>query len=195
MVSLTSLLQRMTRGDKRAESKAYEIAHQELYRIASRLVSGEYQANVKPTELINETYLRQLSRLKAPVRNRNEFFAIAARAMRHVLVDLARERNAQFRGNGVRPVSLEDAHEIRAIVSSPEEMLSLNTHLNRLEKLDPKAFEVFSLRYFLGHTGEAVAELLSRDPHDVRQDWEYAKVWLRDCINQDLNQSARHLAK
>lgn len=90
---------------------------------------------------------------------------------------------------------LEFAGGIAALASTPEEMIALDTHLGKLEKLDPNAARVFALRYFLGYTSSEAADLLSMDPGALRKDWEHAKAWRRDRINQDLSHSAKRLAK
>lgn len=74
-------------------------------------------------------------------------------------------------------------------------MISLDSHLHRLEKLDARAAQVFSLRYFLGYTADEAAGLLAMDPATLRKEWEHAKAWLRDRINQDLSHSAKRAAK
>ena len=194
-LSLTQLFRRMRSGDSKAADQAYEEAYQELRTIAGRLVRHEHSSDVVPTELVNETYMRHLHRGKILVDNRQQFYAIAAQAMRHVLIDLARERKAARRGNGVQPLPVEFASGVSALASTPEEMLSLDAHLKKFEKLDPAAAQVFHLRFFIGHTAAEVADLTSRDITEIRKDWEYAKVWLRDRINQDLIHSAKHSAK
>ena len=185
----------MRLGDKKAGQQAYTEAYQELRAMAGRLVRHEYSSNVVPTELVNETYLRHLHRGTILVENRQQFYGIAAQAMRHVLIDLARERKAARRGKGALHLPVEFASGASALASTPEEMLSLDAHLKKLEKLDPAAAQVFAMRFFLGHTGAEVADLLTREAADVRKDWEFAKVWLRDRINQDLIQSAKRSPK
>ncbi len=185
----------MRLGDSDAAGQAYEEAYQELRQIAARLVRRELDQHIVATELVNETYLRHLRRGTIQVENRQHFYSIAARAMRNVLIDLARERLAAKRGNGGHILPLENAGHVAALASTPEEMFSLDAHLVQLEKLDPIAAQIFSMRYFLGYTGIETAELLSTDPMKVRKDWEYAKAWLRDRINQDMIHSARRPAK
>jgi RNA polymerase sigma factor (TIGR02999 family) len=185
----------MRQGDPEAATQAYEEAYQELRTIARRLVRHEYASNVAATELVNETYLRHLHRGTIVVENRQQFYSIAALAMRHVLIDLARQRQAACRGRGSQVLPIESATAVAALASTPEEILSLDAHLKRLEKLDPGAAKVFSMRYFLGHTAAEVADLLVKDVAEIRKDWEYAKAWLRDRINQDLIHSAKRSAK
>lgn len=185
----------MRRGDADAAGQAYEEAYQELRQIAGRLVRREQDPHIAATELVNETYLRHLRRGTIQVENRQHFYSIAARAMRNVLIDLARERLSAKRGNGGHLLPLENAVHVAALASTPEEMFSLDAHLVQLEKLDPSAAQTFSLRYFLGYTGIETAQLLSADPMQVRKDWEYAKAWLRDRINHDMIHSAKRSPK
>jgi RNA polymerase sigma factor (TIGR02999 family) len=185
----------MRQGDSQAAGQAYEEAYQELRIIARRLLRNEYGRNVSPTELVNETYLRHLHRGTVLVENRQHFYGIAAQAMRHVLIDLARQRQTARRGGGASVLPLDHAGPVAALASSPDEMLSLEAHLKELEKLDPPAAQVFSMRFFLGQTGDEAAGILGRDASGVRRDWEYAKAWLRDRITHDLSQSAKRSAK
>ncbi|MCC6537406.1 MAG: sigma-70 family RNA polymerase sigma factor [Bryobacterales bacterium] len=198
--TLTDLLRRMRQGDRAAEQKAYEQAYQELRAIARKLVRREYGEHVGATELVNETYLRHLRRGTAVVKDRQHFYSIAARAMRNVLIDLARERKAARRGGselagGAVTMPIDVAEEMAALGSTPEEMLALDAHLERLQQLDPRAARVFELRFFLGHTAAEAAALLAISEAAVRNDWEHAKAWLRAAIDQDLSQSTRRAAK
>jgi RNA polymerase sigma factor (TIGR02999 family) len=194
-MSLTRRLNLMRQGDAHAANEAYEEAYQELRGIARRLVSHEFGEQVVATELVHETYVRQLRRGTVAVENRQEFFAIASRAMQHVLIDLARERKAQRRGKGAAHLPLEEARDTWAVASTPEEMISLDKHLKELKKLDPRAEKVFGLRYFLGCTAAEVEALLSRDAGELRADWEFAKAWLRDRVVQDSIHAAKRSPK
>ena len=192
---LTKLLRKMRFGDSVAANAAYSEAYQELRQIAMRLVRREHSSYIAATELVNETYLRHLRRGTIRVENRQHFYSIAARSMRHVLIDLARERMSSKRNAGGLVLPMEKATYVATLASTPEEMISLDNHLRTLEKLDPQAAEIFGFRYFLGYTSVETEELLSIDPTKSRNDWEYAKAWLRDRVNQDLIHEAKRSAK
>lgn len=171
----------MKSGDRRAKEAVYEQSFDELKVIARRLLSREYQSECSPTELVNEAYLRKLREGKFQANDRYHFFAIAARAMRSVLVELARERLATKRNNGIKPASI-DKIVVAAESYDPAELIALHKHLESLRKLDPAAADVFELRFFLGYTLEETAEILSTEVFRVRENWDFARVWLRDRI-------------
>jgi len=183
--SLTKLLELMKRGDRRAREAVYEQSYDELKAIARRLLRREQQEAISPTELVNEAFVRKLKEGKFTAQNRGHFYAIATRAMRAVLVEQARQRLAAKRNHGRAPEPLEGL-PVPAVEQDPLELLALEEQMEELESLDARAAEVFGLRFFLGYTLEETAGILGQDAHRVREDWEYAKAWLRDRVNREL---------
>jgi RNA polymerase sigma factor (TIGR02999 family) len=179
---LTLLLNRMN-GHSDVRDRVFELVYTELRGIAHRLISHEPGADMyQATELLHETYLKKLRGLHVEIRNRQHFYALATRAMRQVLVEEARRRKAEKRS---RPASgdlgwLEVAGAAR---QDPDRVLLLSPILDRLLEIDPRAASVLDLRFFLGCSLEETAELLGVTVRAVRDDWDFARVWLRQQID------------
>jgi RNA polymerase sigma-70 factor, ECF subfamily len=132
---------------------------------------------LQTTALVNEAYLRLVDHARMDWQNRAQFFGIAARQMRHILVDHARETARGKRGGGARRLPLDEA-----LVYSPAraaELVALDDALTELAKFDPPKAEIVELRYFGGLSVEEAAEVLSVHPNTVIRDWSLAKKWLR----------------
>lgn len=174
---LTVLLNRMQQGDLTAAEQAVRMVYGELRRIAANRMAHERPGQVlQTTALINEAYLRLMSAGALPISNRNHFLALASEQMRRILVDHARSERAGKRGGDAIRIAFEDT-DVAAPAKSID-VLSLDESLNVLQKLDARAAQVVSLRYFGGHTEQEVAEILGASLITVRRDWEFARSWL-----------------
>ena len=164
-------------GDETALEELVPLVYEELHRLAHRYISRESPGNtLQTTALAHEAYLRLVDARSVRWQNRAHFFAVAAKVMRRILVDLARSRHNLKCGGGARQVSLD-----RVSVASPEpstDMLALDEALQRLAALNPRQSQVVELRYFGGLTAEEVGEVIKISPRTVRSDWRLAKVWL-----------------
>lgn len=177
--SLTETLARWRAGDREAGGTAVEQAYKELRKIAGSLMRGERDGHtLSPTALLNETYLQKLRTVATTAENRGHFYALAARAMRQVLIEHSRKKQTQKRtapdgagDDSFQPVQL-DAN-----------VLDLDRALRELRRKDSNAATIVELRHFLGMTTDEVADVLSLDSYRVRQEWEFAKVWLRQRLN------------
>jgi RNA polymerase sigma factor (TIGR02999 family) len=131
---------------------------------------------LQTTALVNEAYLRLADQTNPTWQNRAHFFAVAARAMRQILVSYARSQRAQKRGGGALKVDLEEA----ALVTPEEskQIIDLHEALERLATLDSRKGQVVELKYFGGLNYDEIAEVLKISRITVRRDWEFAKVWL-----------------
>jgi RNA polymerase sigma factor (TIGR02999 family) len=131
---------------------------------------------LQTTALVNEAYLRLAGQTNPRWQDRAHFFAVAARAMRQILVSYAKSYRAQKRGGGALKVDLDEA----ALVSPAEskEIVDLHEALERLATLDSRKAQVVELKYFGGLNYDEMAEVLKISPVTVRRDWEFAKVWL-----------------
>jgi RNA polymerase sigma factor (TIGR02999 family) len=173
---LTSLFQRLRAGDNEARDQIAAALYDELRRVAARRMRAENRAHtLQPTALVNEAYLRMLSGPDA-INGRTHFFALAAQAMRRVLVDHARQKRADKRGGGAVRVTLE---HLEGKAQADVDVLALEEALTELAKLDERAAKVVELRFFGGHTDKEVCELLGENLPRVRRDWEFARGWLR----------------
>ena len=131
---------------------------------------------LQTTALVNEAYLRLADQTQPTYRNRAHFFAVAARAMRQILVDYALSYNALKRGGGAQKIQLDET----ALVCDAQsrEVIELNDALERLGKLDSRKAQVVELKYFGGLTQDEIADVLSISLKTVRRDWSFAKAWL-----------------
>jgi RNA polymerase sigma factor (TIGR02999 family) len=131
---------------------------------------------LQTTALVNEAYLRLADQTNPCWQNRAHFFAVAARAMRQILVSYARTQQAQKRGGGAVKVDLDEV----ALVSPEEskEIVELHEALEQLSALDSRKAQVVELKYFGGLNYEEIAEVLKISRITARRDWEFAKVWL-----------------
>src|SRR6266705_2818698 len=174
---VTDLLTRWSDGDDAVLAELTPLVYEELRRLAHRQMGGERPDHtLQTTALVNEAYLRLADQANPRWQNRAHFFAVAARAMRQILVSYARSQRSQKRGGGAVKVELDEA----ALVSPEEsrEIVELHEALERLATLDSGKAQVVELKYFGGLNYDEMAEVLKISRVTVRRDWEFAKVWL-----------------
>jgi len=178
---LTEKLRRYSAGDREiAEAVLAEVLPR-LHQIAVRELRRErYMAPLEPTELINEVWIRNLSKGGWQIEGREHFYAIAARAMRWVLVDLARNRLAQRRGDGLAPASLEDVPIAAQSCSNDlESTVRIGDLMEKLEKYDHEAACIVDMHYFAGFTLEEIAKITGLTVRHIRHRWEKGRDWLK----------------
>jgi len=174
---VTQLLNAWGEGDASAGNELIEVLYTELRRLAARYLQGERPGHtLQPTALVHELYLRFFSSEPIEWRNRGHFMATAARQLRHIIVDYARNQHAQKRGGAAPKLSLDDIGEIG--VTAESGVLDLDRALEKLEQLDPRAARVVELRYFGGFTDPEAAEALNMSVATVKRDWDFARTWL-----------------
>ena len=174
---VTDLLVQWSRGDDAALAELTPLVYEELRRLAHHFMEGQRPDHtLQTTALINEVYLRLADQTNPRWQNRAHFFAVAARAMRQILVSYARSQRSQKRGGGAVKVELDDA----ALVSPEEskEIVDLHEALERLTTLDSRKAQVVELKYFGGLNYDEIAEVLKISRVTVRRDWEFARLWL-----------------
>ena len=173
---ITLLLQSARAGDADSLSQAYGLLYEEMRRIAAGLLRGG-DSTLTPTVLVHEAYLRLCGGDGAlGVENRKHFFATAAQAMRCLLVDRARRLAAERHGGALVRVELDDglAQELR-----PEELLALDTALQRLGEIDPARRELVELRFFAGLDYAELVPLLGRSERTLKREWAAARAALQ----------------
>lgn len=177
---VTTLLQEWSRGDDQALNELLPLVYGELRKLAHHYVSREPPENTLPTTaLINEAYLKLVDLRNVPWQDRAHFFRVAARLMRHILVDYARRQQAAKRGGPARPaLSLDEAVSLSPARSG--ELLALDEALERLAALDPLKSQIVELRFFGGLTLEEVADFLGVSLPTAARHWRLAKAWLYD---------------
>jgi RNA polymerase sigma factor (TIGR02999 family) len=175
--AVTKLLADWGHGDDAALEKLMPLVYEELRGLAHHYMEGQRPNHtLQTTALVNEAYLRLADQRKPNFTNRSHFFAVAAKAMRQILVDYAKAQQRQKRGAGASQVELDEAALISPEQSSA--ILDLNDALERLASLDPRAAHVVELRYFGGLKQEEIAEVLKISIVTIRRDWIFAKAWL-----------------
>ena len=174
---LTELLNEWGNGNQAALEKLMPLVYAELHRIAKRHMRNQSPDHtLQTTALIHEAYVKMAGDSGKQWKDRVHFYAVAARAMRHVLVDHARTKQSAKRGGGARPVPLEEG-----IGTSEErltELIAIDKALANLAKLHQRQSEVVELRFFGGLGVEETAEILKVSPETVALDWRAAKAWL-----------------
>ncbi len=178
---VTRLLRRHHAGDPAALDLLFPLVYDELRAAAARALGREHGARpLQATELVHEAYLRLAGPAHGAVHDRSHFVAVAARAMRQVLIDQARRRRAGRRGADAVHVTLGDGDA--AIATSDDELLSLDDALVRLARLDARLREVVELRFFGGLTERETAATLGVTERTVQRDWARARAWLHKEI-------------
>ena len=175
---VTELLVAWSAGDGEALDALLPLVYGELRRQAEQAMRHEAAGHtLQPTALVHEAYLRLVDQAHVSVHDRSQFFGIAARCMRQVLVDHARARHAAKRGGAQRAVTIGDAD---AMATEPAaEVLAVHVALERLAALDPEQARLVELRYFGGLTIEETAGVLGVSPATVKREWAIARAWLR----------------
>ena len=157
-----------------------EQAYQELRAIAHRRLARSDGGTLNTTALVHEAWLRLAKRADAGVRDEAHLLALASLAMRHVIVDRARERMAEKRGDGVRAVTLDDEHANPDTVA--DSVLQLDEALDRLAVSEPRLAQVVECRFFGGLTEQETATALGVTVRTVQRDWAKARELLRRAL-------------
>jgi RNA polymerase sigma factor (TIGR02999 family) len=154
-----------------------DLVYADLRRIARHIMASERPGHtMQPTALATDAYLNLVRGKDVQWCDRYHFFAVASRAMRRVLVDHSRRKQAQKRGAGWQRLDSTDTAAIP--VRDTEELLALDEALDRLERLDPRQGQIVELRYFGGLTEEEAAEVLGISVRTVKREWSMARAWL-----------------
>jgi len=173
---ISSLLRAWSDGDQSALQDLTAVVHEELRRLAHHYMQRERSGHtLQTTALVNEAYIRLVDYKRMQWQDRAHFFAVAAQAMRRILIDHARSHNIK-RGGGVPHVALDDI----AIVSGDRsgDLVALDDAMNALARLDLRKVQIIEMRFFGGLSVEETAEVLKVSPATVRRDWSIAKFWL-----------------
>lgn len=173
---ITAALRQIRGGQGAAKDKLWALVYARLRRIAHHKLDREGQANLlSTTGLVHETYLKLADAQLDQIENRNHFYAIAARAMRQILVDMARRRQAQKRA----PEQAAETDNEAVDLEPDEDVVAINNALEELAKLNPRLATVVECRFFGGFTNEQVAEALNVSSKTVEREWKRAKAYLK----------------
>lgn len=176
---VTSLLRRWSAGDTEALEQLVPVVYDELRRLAHCQLRNERIGHtLQSTALVHEVYLRLCGPDAARFEDRAHFFAVAARAMRHVLVDYSRRRSARKRDVRLCGAPLERA----AALPQQFDMSALDDALEQLGRFDARKCQVVEMRFFAGLRTREIAAVLKTTEATVRRDWTIAKAWLYRCL-------------
>ena len=167
-------------GNRKALDELLPIVYDELRRLAGSFLNREHAVSIQTTELVHEAYFKLTNQRSVDWENRGQFFAIAAQAMRRILIDAARSRKSLKRG--VEKVPLDDAPTVSIEVD--KHLLDLDQALNELATFDPDQSRIVELRYFGGLTIEETAEVMKVSPATIKREWAVARAWLFDRVNR-----------
>jgi RNA polymerase sigma-70 factor (ECF subfamily) len=174
---LTQLLAAWSHGDRHALERLTALVYGELRRLAHHYMGSQASGHMlQTTALVHEAYVRLAAQEKPDFNNRAHFLAVAATAMRQILVDHAKAAHRKKRGAGAAPVELEDAALV--LPEPAREIVDLNEALEKLSKLDARKAQVVELKYFGGLEYEEIASHLNVSVVTVQRDWTFSKAWL-----------------
>lgn len=187
---VTRLLNAWSHGDRDCAEQLVPLIYDELRDLAARYLAGERPEHTfQPTALVHEAYLRLVKVRQIQWQNRAHFFAIAAKAMRRLLVDHARRHRTAKRGGADRGVPLDHAGELAAAGRDPD-LIALDEALKRLADFDPLKASIIELRYFGGLSNQETAQLLDRSKSTVIRHWRMAKAWLHSELSGHADDDA-----
>ena len=174
---ITDLLLQVSIGDQAAMDRLFPIVYDHLRRVAHNALRRENPGHtLGTTGLVHEAYLRLVDQTRVEWRNRSHFYAVAAQAMRRIMVDYARRHRRIKRGGGQRPLRLEEG--TISLDERSENLIALDEALTRLAALNPRLSHVVECRFFAGLTEEEIAEATGVTVRTVKRDWAKARGWL-----------------
>ena len=178
----TQKLNRMVAGDAAAASELAPLLYGELHALAERMMRSQASGHtLQPTALIHEAWMKLVGTSEGSVENRTHFAALAARAMRSVLVDHARRKSAAKRGGGAERVALDVAED--AVEKPAVDLLTLDQALTTLSAMDSELGRIVELRYFAGLTNDETAGVLGVSVPTIVRRWRVARMWLWNELN------------
>ena len=175
---ITDLLRHLEAGDRSAVDRLFSAVYQELRSLAGQFFRREPAGiTLQPTALVNEAYVKLVDQAGVDWHGRTHFFAVAAQAMRRILVDHARRRGAAKRGGQGKRVLLDA--DLLPGMSPDEDLLAVDECLAKLAELDPRQAQLVELRFFGGLSVEEAAEVLGMSKRSAEREWTMVRAWLR----------------
>ena len=176
---ITQLLTAVREGDRSALDTVFDRLYAELKRLArSQLRFGRSSLSLDTTALVHEAYLKLVKSERLSLVDRGHFFALAAKAMRQILIGHAEHLRRQKRGGGVDALPLDEEVAAPALWQA-EQLLAVDVALGELEKLSPRLARIVELRFFVGLSESEIGELLEQSERTVRRDWRKARAFLQ----------------
>ena len=183
MSEVTQILDAIVQGDAHAAEELLPLVYEELRKLAAQKMSHEIPGQtLQPTALVHEAWLRLVGKDgQAQFKSRGHFFGAAAEAMRRILIENARRKQAQRHGGGQQRVDIQEVD--LAAAADDDELLAINDALEKLAARDQPKAELVKLRYFTGMTIEEAAEIMGISPATAKRHWNYARAWLHQEIS------------
>lgn len=182
--NITLLLNRWNDGNDNALDELLPIVYSELRRIARNQMRWQASGHtLQTTELIHEAYLKLSKQDEHKWNNREHFFGVAAKAMRHILVDYARKKNREKRGGNQIQVTLDD--QSAADSNQSVQIIALDEALQKLAETDKRKVEIVEMKYFGGMTFDEISNALDVSTKTIQRDWRFARMWLLREIQGD----------
>lgn len=179
---ITELLNQLEREERNQAEVIYPLVYDHLREVAHGQLRGERRGHtLQTTALVHEAYIKLVDQDRASFHNRSHFLAIAAIAMRRILISYARKRNAEKRGGNKSPVTFEDGMAPRE--ARVEELLDLDEALEKLEKMNEQQAKIVEYRFFGGLTYKEIAKVTGDTVDAVRYNWRVARAWLKREMN------------
>jgi RNA polymerase sigma factor (TIGR02999 family) len=180
---VTLALQDLAKGDSTALDRLMPMVYAELRRLAGHYIRHERNGHtLQPTALVHEAYFRLVGDNQPDYQNRSHFLGVAAHAMRQILIDHARTRNAAKRGGGLVPFSIDEC--IDSPLERPSALIAVDDALQALEVHDAHKAKLIEMRFFGGMTAEETAEALNLPVAKIRSDLRIAQAWLKRELDQ-----------
>ena len=181
---VTQLLVSLEQGDVSAAKGLFPVVYNDLRDLASRYLNDERKGHtLQPTALVHEAYMRLVDQTRVDWQGRTHFFAVGAQAMRRILVDHARKRQAARRGGGLQRITLDE--QMAGEWQREQDLLDLDDALLKLAELDPRQARMVELRFFSGLKVSQVAEVLGMSKRSVEREWTMVRSWLRRELSPD----------
>lgn len=193
---VSSLLEALARGDREALNALFPLVYGELNRLAHRQrQQWDGDLTLNTTALVHEAYLKLAGQKRIPTESRAHFLAVAAKAMRHILCNYARDRRRLKRGGGLPHVPLEPASDVEAAdlalsADQTDALAALDHALCRFEQVAARQSRVVECRFFAGMSVEDTAAALGVSARSVKRDWSFARAWLRREMQLTLGDGA-----
>ncbi|TNE85319.1 MAG: sigma-70 family RNA polymerase sigma factor [Deltaproteobacteria bacterium] len=183
MAEVTELLVRSREGDEAARNALAPLVYDELKQLAARHMRREHSAHsVQATQLVSDAFMRLVGQARVDWESRSHFYALASRVMRQILVEHARARGRQKRGDGATHVSFDDV--VTVSTDRDEDILAIEDALEALEAIDPRQAEIVTMRFYGGMSMQAVADALGMSKRSADREWALIKAWLRRELAQ-----------
>ena len=192
--SVTQLLQAMRAGDERALDKLFAQVYEELHNMAHQRrrnwVGGDYTLNT--TALVHEVYIKMADQANPEWNSRAHFMGVAAKAMRHILINYAEKRRTKKRGGEVKKLSLEEGRATGVDEMIPmsddqaDKLMAIEAAIKKLEKTNERQVRIIECKFFGGMTNDETAEIVGVSKATVKRDWAMAQAWLYREVKGDI---------